>query len=221
MNGVKVWLLTIFATMVYHSALLPFQFKLLSEKKIQSAVGQLSLEELQQLEKFLRKKYKEAIQNNNIQMIQQYDHLIKEWDTGHFDFIINTLSQQKDQLQTALKITLLREKMLMGELKDIPWFIREIAALAWTFEQDARQDQNKQKWPRAQDKVIYLIALVDQIERNQHRVTEAQDITILKNAIDELGIRLLNLRGTVSNVMKRSIDQALEKLRLVEEIRNL
>jgi hypothetical protein len=220
MKRMKIWSFTclIIIGAICHKDIHPFEPKLLSEATIRSAVGELNSEEMLRLEKFLREKHKESITNNNVDAIEKYDKLLKELNKGRFDLVIAEIKKHGEKIQDILKITNLREKMLSGELEKIPWFIREIAGLTWFFEQDAKQSQEKQQWPRPQDKVLYLASLVDQIERNHNRVT---DLTTLKNAIDELRTRLSNLQNSVSNVMKRTIKQSLEKLRLVEEIRNL
>jgi hypothetical protein len=194
------------------------QAELLSAKEIRSAEGKPTLENMQNLEDYLRQDLKDVKATGDFNDVDVIERMLQKFYRGKFDEVIAEIKRRGDKIQDILKISGLREKMLSGELERIPWFMKEIAGLDWFFERDANRKQSEKLWPQPKDKVQYLGNLTDQIERNHSRVS---DTVMLHEAIDELGGRLSGLRDSVSNIMKRSIDQALEKLRLVEEIRHL
>src|SRR5437016_6516080 len=127
----------------------PQEPTLLSEKKIRSALGQLSLKEIERLEAYLRKQLKLAKNSNDREKANRYKLLLKNLYNGQSDLILIALLQQEQKIDNVLQITKLREKIILKNLEIIPWFMQEIGALEWIFEVDAKKLPGKQKWPRA------------------------------------------------------------------------
>jgi uncharacterized protein (DUF924 family) len=147
---------------------------------------------------------------------QALERIQQQFYKGHYTLVMQELKALGEDPQDILRTTALRAKMFSGELEQFPWFMREIAGVDWLFAQDA-QKATKQ-WPQPKDKALYLIYLVDQLERNHARVVDRE---LLDDAITELVARLDALRLNIPGVFKRQIENALARLDTIRELRDL
>jgi hypothetical protein len=188
----------------------------LADKDIRTAAQNMTLEESKQMANYLQSKVNDMKNDGDSFGQQRYEELFNQFYKGRFVLVMEELKALGDDPQKILKVTGLRDKMLSGQLEKIPWFLREIAGLDWFFQQDAKR--TKPQWPQPKDKVLYLAGLVDQIERNHARTN---DLQMLSEAIDSVSSRLMQLQNSVTKIFQRTINQALDKLKMVKSVRNL
>jgi hypothetical protein len=207
--------------------------------------------EQQRLTNFMKQKLYKAQQENNEHVIKAYtrlkavlEQLISEnliienikdekMYTEYFNLVITELESLGENPQLILQTTALRQKLLEGKLENRPWFVKEIGGLDWLFEQDAKQTAlnteragnesqfmrnfSQTRWPKQQDKALYLMSLVDQIERNHQRI----ELTDLGTIIETCQKYLISFLPDMSNVFKRTIQEALNKLEKVRSMRGI
>lgn len=152
--------------------------------------------------------------------------------TDYFNLIIAELESLGKNPQLILQTTALRQKLLEGKLEKVPWFVKEIEGLAWLFEQDEKQAAfNKERinkglqalgptqsqWPKAKDKALYVIGLVDQIERNYQRV-ETEDLATIIETCQQY---LISFLPDIPTVLKRIAQEAINKLHKIRNIRDI
>jgi hypothetical protein len=218
----------------------------LIDKKPKFITKRMTDAERQRLFTFIKQKQYTAQQENNPLLLEKYESLeavlgqiisnnLKTANindekiyTQYFNLIIAELESLGENPQLILHTTDLRQKFLEGHLEKSPWFVKEIGALDWLFEQDAKEEifnQNQLKyihsvttqWPKLQDKALYVISLVEQIERNHQRV-ETDDLAAIIQTCQEY---LISFLPDMSNVFKRTIQEALNKLEKVRNIREI
>lgn len=154
----------------------------------------------------------------------------------YFNLIIDELKALGGDPQLILEAPDLRYKLLTGQLEDEPWFVREIAAMKWFFEQDDQnkallKDKNKinpslnrplrtvqLQWPTPKDKALYIIGLIEQIERNYQRVENKEDLAAIIGICEyHLTLQLPEIPG----ILKRIAQEALNKLTKIRNIRGI
>lgn len=178
--------------------------KKMTESQMREASKSMSPQEMKLMENHLKSEIKKAKTSEEKEKLESIFHFFYQ---GRYDLVMQELKALGDDPQKILKTTGLREKMLSGELERMPWFIREIAALDFLFEKDTKE--KLKKWPTAKDKALYIISLVDQLDRNHQKV---EDKAILKEAINNVRGKLNELTEYVPAVFKRQITIALAKL---------
>jgi len=176
----------------------------ITENEMREAAKSMNAEEIKLMENHLKNEIKKT---KTPQEREKLESITQSFYKGRYDLVMQELKSLGENPQKILKTTGLREKMLSGELERLPWFIREIAALDFSFERDAKA--TVQKWPAATDKALYIIGLIDQLERNHQRV---EDKVILKDSINNVRDKLGQLAEHVPGVFKRQISTALTKL---------
>ncbi len=187
----------------------------MTEADMRKAAKTMTADEMKNMENFLKKLVKKADTDEEREKREAIFHSFYQ---GRYDLVMEELKALGENPQKILKKTGLREKMLSGELQRLPWFMQEIAGLDFFFQRDAVAPAKQQKWPKPKDKALYLISLVDQIDRNQNRV---EDDKMLKEAIKTLDDKLEDLKDNVPGVFKMQIKMARRKLDDVKDNRGL
>jgi hypothetical protein len=182
----------------------------ITEKQMRAASKELSAKEMANMKMLIQNNINEAKANKDTVAQQEYEVVFQDFWKGRYDLVMQELLEKDKEhggIQNMLQMTGLRAKMLAGELEKVPWFIRQIAGLDWFLENDPTLNN-----------VWYLISLVDQIDRNNARV---EDPEMLLEAINDLGTRLVTWQPKSTKILQRSINQALDKLMAVKNMRNL
>jgi hypothetical protein len=116
--------------------------------------------------------------------------------------------------QTVPTMTRLRDRMLSGGLEQVPWVVREIAAIDLFFFKDIQE--NTKRWPQQTDKIKYLIGLVSRVEKNN---AEILDSSLLEEVIDDLEWRLDMFKQEMPLVLTKEVHKALIKLKKIRASR--
>jgi hypothetical protein len=124
--------------------------------------------------------------------------------------VIQEIAEMGDDPQRILNTSKLRTYMLSGRLEHTPWFLREIAGLDWFFEYDSKRSSRNKKWPKPQDKVVYIMSLADELVMNHKKVF---DTIMVLDAIDSLEKHIDRWLQQASKTFKPRVDGTLEKLR--------
>ncbi|RTL07081.1 hypothetical protein EKK58_02790 [Candidatus Dependentiae bacterium] len=202
------------------------------------------------LASYIKKKINGAQGQNNIDLVEKYKRLdavlsklisddlstdsLKDEKiyTDYFNLVIAELESLGENTQLILQTTGLRQRLLEGKLEKAPWFVKEIAGLAWLFEQDAKQAAlNKKRidkglqalrpsqsqWPKPKDKALYIISLVDQIERNYQRI-DTEDLATIIETCEQY---LISFLPDIPAVLKRITQEAINKLQKIKNIRSI
>lgn len=130
--------------------------------------------------------------------------------------VIQWCIQQKIDLASILGLSYLRYKMICSK-QFLPWFLKEIALLPVI----CGCLKNCLINPLICKNVSYLMFLIDQLERNHHRIETESDDKMLADALIIINNQLDTLRQDSSHIHKKLIDQAVEKLILIEEMHTL
>src|SRR5262249_36095193 len=109
--------------------------------------------------------------------------------------------------KNILQTSQLRVTMLMGNLEHTLWFLREIAGLDWFFDRDGKR--RTKQWPRAQDKLVYLMSLADELVANHRKIFDA---TVVLDAIDSLEKHINQWSTRTPKVFRYRISETLNKL---------
>ena len=217
------------------------------DKKPKFIPKRMTTAEEQRLSAYVQKKIKAFKNEKSLKKYQQIEALLEELASGklifdnpkdekkyteYFGLVVSELEFLGKDPREILQIPDLRYRLLAGELDTMPWFVKEIEALVWFFEQDAKKlmfqvsqldsampqfNMTKPQWPRPADKALYVIDLVEQIERSHQRV----DVDVLAGIIETAEEYLVSFLPNVSNVLKRTIEEALNKLEKVRNIRDI
>jgi hypothetical protein len=221
-----------------------------SDKKPKFIPKRMTDAEQQNLAAFIKQKLYVAEKEKNEQLIKKYESMeavlaqlipgnlamtnVKDEKiyTEYFNLIIAELESLGESPQLILHTNNLRQKLLEGKLENTPWFVKEIGGLDWLFEQDTKQaawtieqthndlqflDSTQSAWPKLEDKALYVMSLVDQIERNHQRLA-TEDLAIIIEICQEY---LISFLPNMSNVFKRTIQEAINKLEKVRNIRDI
>lgn len=183
----------------------------INQATMQQASQELTTKEAQALKEYLHTRLTQ-LQRDGLDelMLQEKAKLEKIVDLFYqhrYEKVLQDLSAMGYNPQEILHSSALRTAMLMGTLEQTPWFLREIAGLDWFFERDARR--TRKKWPKAQDKLAYVISLVDQLERNYSKVF---DQTLIREAIDALEKHSMILSSASSKTLKTRFADILARL---------
>lgn len=206
--------------------------------------------EKQRLSAYINKQLNAAQEVQNEQLINKYERLAALLEkltsgelttqsmkdekayTEYFNLVVAELESLGENPQIILQTTGLRQKLLEGKLEKTPWFVKEIEGLDWFFEQDAQQASfnaermtsglqplgpTQPQWPKPKDKALYIVSLVDQIERNYQRI-ETEDLATIIETCQEY---LISFLPDIPNVFKRTVQEALNKLEKVRNIRGI
>lgn len=178
-----------------------------SYQQILDAVYKLTTTEKMRLEEYLSA---EATEN------KLFQQLLDQFKNGNEKLVIQELSSQALPLYRILQVTPLRARMIEGKIANLLWFSREIAALDWFFEWDGQQHESS--WPTVQQKALYLVGLVGQVERNYKRIANRQE---LNDIITILRSHLSLLSDQSPSVIKRALDNSAAKLTLIHDLYTL
>jgi len=133
--------------------------------------------------------------------------------------VIEWCIKNEINLMEILNISFLRYKLLCSNLnsQESPWFFREIGLLPIICGCKRNCIVNQ----KICTDLKYLNFLVDQLERNHHRIETADDKIMLFDAINAIQRQLIKIKNTSSHINKKVIDQAIEKLILIKEIQEV
>jgi hypothetical protein len=137
------------------------------------------------------------------------DEMFQELYRSRPDLVLRGVSELGDDPQYILNTSKLRTYMLSGKLEHTPWFLREIAALDWFFEYDSKRSSRNRKWPKPQDKLVYIMSLADELLMNHAKVFDG---TLVLDAVDTLEKHINMWPQHVSKSFRPRVDSTLEKL---------
>lgn len=220
------------------------------DKKARLIPNRMTDEEKHRLAIYIKQKLYNAQQQNNFTVINTYERLTALLEklsseklsptsvqdekryTEYFNLIIDELKSLNVDPQVILQTSSLRQKLLEGKLEKKLWFVKEIEALVWLFENDSKQATRNKKiknkglqslsrtqlqWPHTQDKALYVVSLVDQIERNYQRV-ETEDLATIIETCERY---LISFLPDIPAILQRIAQEALNKLNKIRNIRDI
>lgn len=120
-------------------------------------------------------------------------------------------------LVSILNLSSLRHTMIHPQKKLSPWFLKEAALLPVV----CGCLNNCFIDPKICHNIAYLTFLIDQIERNHHRIETENDHQLLTDALIIIHDQLQKLHKESSHTHKKRIAQAIEKLILIQKIHTL
>lgn len=138
--------------------------------------------------------------------------IFQEFYRSNYDSVLQEISALGDNPQALLQTSKLRTVMLSGGLEQTPWFLREIAGLDWFFERDSKR--TRKKWPRPQDKLVYIMTLADDLVMNHNKVFDA---TLVRDAVDTLEKHINYLLERAPKTFKSRVIDILLKLQKLRE----
>jgi len=122
---------------------------------------ELNQKEETRLEKFLTQKANSA---SGLQEKELWEGALHAFYKKQFDKVIREIKELGQNIQTILKVTDLREQLLLGYLEKTPWFIKAIAAIDFHFKIDKTiLPVTDRRFRTIQDKINYLESLTFQL----------------------------------------------------------
>lgn len=142
----------------------------------------------------------------------KFEEIFQAFYRGRYDQVLQGLSLLGGNPQAILQNSRLRTIMLSGGLEQTPWFLREIAGLDWFFERDAKR--TRKKWPRPQDKLVYVMTLADALVLNYNKVFDA---TLVHDAVDTLEKHINMLLERAPKTFKVRVSDIIAKLQKLRD----
>ncbi len=145
------------------------------------------------------------------------EHILALLENNNDTAAIKWCIENHIDLVSILNISLLRHTMINPEKKFSPWFLKEVALLPVVCGCLSNCLIN----PKICHNIAYLIFLIDQIERNHHRIETENDHQLLTDALIVISDQLKKVQKESSHIHKKLIAQAIEKLILIQKIHTL
>lgn len=197
-NVIFVFILSFTHSLLFSMPSNPLERRRITQETMHAASRSLTKEESDLLATFIEQK-------THTEM--GFDQIFKDFYQHRYDRVLQGLSALGYNPQEILHTSQLRIAMLSGSLEHTLWILREIAGLDWFFERDAKR--KRKDWPKAQDKLDYLMKLADELVMNHNRVF---DPTQVLDAIDSLEIHINQWQSKTSKTFKQRVDGTLAKL---------
>jgi hypothetical protein len=185
----------------------------ITQASMRQASRDLTAAESESIKRYIQNNIDEAKQDTLSDpqgaKLAKLNELFKEFYRSRPDLVLQGVSELGDDPQYILNTSKLRTYMLSGKLEHTPWFLREIAGLDWFFEYDSKRSSRNRKWPKPQDKLVYIMSLADELAMNHKKVFDG---TLVLDAIDTLEKHIDMWLQYTSKSFRPRVEGTLEKL---------